>query len=178
LTNLQGKGFNVNGITNLKNVCAVLLGAISIATSAQPIQAPLLHHPRGHAESISPATLSALLETQSQTRLFVDVRGELPSNGDRNLPDNFASIRYRRGSGSQLNTSFALEVGNALAAKGLSIGAPIVLTCGDGMSSSEAAKWLVWVGHANAVFVQGGINELALAQKKDRGAALRPKALL
>jgi rhodanese-related sulfurtransferase len=168
----------VNGITNLKSVCAALLGAISVATGAQPIQAPLLNHPRAHAESISPATLSALLETHLQTRLFVDVRREFPSNGDRNLTDNFASIRYRHGSGSQLNTSFALEVGNALAEKGLSFGAPIVLTCGDGVSSSEAAQWLVWVGHANAVFVQGGINELALAQKKDGGVGLRPKAIL
>ncbi len=175
---LTRKGAKVKYTTYTKRICVALPGVISIALGAQPTQTQRFNHPRAHAESISPAALLALLDIDSHRRLFVDVRSEFPSIQARNLIHNFANVRYRNGSGGQLNTSFALEVGQALAAKGLSVGATIVLICGDGVSSSEAAQWLVWVGHTQAVFVQGGISEWVLTQKNDSSLMIRPTPFL
>jgi rhodanese-related sulfurtransferase len=147
------------------SIAGLLWLALISATHAQNDRPAPFNHPRAHAAALSAPALNELLATGATQILFVDVRKEFAEDQHHALLAKFVRIPYYGENTTKLNTQFPLAVGNALAAKGLSIGAVIVFICTDGASSAEAAKWLAWAGHTNVVFAQGGVNELVVAQQ-------------
>lgn len=146
-------------------VACGLTKSINFAWAAQSDHSTQLNHPRANADLISPTTFRMLVQSRPHTILFVDVRTAPPTVSDSNFFSQFVQIRYKNLDTAQLNTQFPMQVGNALAAKELTIGAMIVLICDDGANSAEAAQWLAWVGHMNAVSVQGGVRDMVLAKQ-------------
>jgi rhodanese-related sulfurtransferase len=164
----------MNHISKIKWIASALLCALSMVASAQPQLAQRMNHPRAYAEAISQSTLQALMYANAATILFVDIRSDVSKTHDSNPINGFIHIRYQSEDKPQLNTQFPLEVGSALSGKGLSIGAMIVLICGDGASSAEAAQWLAWAGHTNVVSVQGGAKEMAFAKQLEPARSRQP----
>jgi rhodanese-related sulfurtransferase len=171
----------MNRTTQLKNMrtaiaCALCFALLS-ATHAQTDRAAPFNHPRAQAAAISASALHDLLVASATQVLFVDVRNEFAADKNHKSFANFIRIPYHGEDKTKLNTHFPLAVGNALAAKKLGIGATIVLICDDGTTSAQAAQWLAWVGHANAVFAQGGAKEMTVVQQAERALA-RPTPIV
>lgn len=123
---------------------------------------------------LTPAEADALIGTNPEGKLFIDVRTPaevtfvgMPASVDANvpymLPPDFPSWDDKRSTFKlELNPDFVAEVRRRLAQKGLSTEAPVIVMCRSGDRSAAAANLLAEAGFKEVYsIVEGFEGDLA-----------------